>query len=283
MTTAPARPSPESTLEELAAALDAGAGEPDPRVDALTELNRRALTAIVRRLREDPRGKELLFELVDDPEVHMVLAVHGIIRPDPTTLAQQALAAVRPGLQSHGGDVALVELADGVARVRLEGACNGCSMAAVTMREGVEQALLAAVPGLQAVEVVAADPGPTLIPLGDIGPGPGWTRVARTDDVPPGEVLAVSVPDGSGRTVEAVVVNATERWTAYVNRCAHQALPLDDALVDAAQGTLTCPWHGFCYDTTSGECLTLPGAQLEQLPLTVSGGQIWLRPLPGTP
>ncbi len=62
----------------------------------------------------------------------------------------------------------------------------------------------------------------------------------------------------------------------------HQALRLDDALVDASQGTLTCPWHGFCYDTTNGECLTLAGAQLEQLPLTVSGGHVWLRPEPGT-
>ncbi|WP_395695004.1 NifU family protein [Nocardioides sp.] len=277
----------ESSLEDLAAALDAAGEAEDPRVAALDELHRRALTIVVRRLRDDPRGKELLFELVDEPEVHMVLAMHGIVRPDPTTLTRRVLDGVRPGLQSHGGDVELDRIENGIAFVRLQGACNGCSMAAVTMREGVERALLGGVPGLRGVEVVPNDPGPTLITLplmtrGEIGPGPGWVRVLSVDAVPAGELRAVTVPAPDGRPVEAVVVNAADRLTAYVNRCAHQALRLDDALVDASQGTLTCPWHGFCYDTTNGECLTLAGAQLEQLPLTVSGGHVWLRPEPGT-
>ena len=51
-----------------------------------------------------------------------------------------------------------------------------------------------------------------------------------------GELRAVTVPAPDGRPVEAVVVNAADRLTAYVNRCAHQALRLDDALVDASQG-----------------------------------------------
>ncbi|MEZ5192555.1 MAG: NifU family protein [Nocardioides sp.] len=89
----------------------------------------------------------------------MLLSMHGIIRPDPTTLAQQALAQVRPGLRSHGGDVELDRIADGVAYVRLHGACNGCSMASVTMRDSVE-ALRTGVPGLTAVEVLPQEPAP---------------------------------------------------------------------------------------------------------------------------
>ena len=47
--------------------------------------------------------------------------------------------------------------------------------------------------------------------------------------------------------------------------------------LDTTNGTLTCPWHGFCYDAASGECFTAPAAQLEQLPLRVDSGQLWIR------
>ena len=50
-----------------------------------------------------------------------------------------------------------------------------------------------------------------------------------------------------------------------------------DTVLDVSNGTLTCPWHGFCYDATSGECLSAPGAQLEQLPLRVDDGDVWVR------
>lgn len=51
---------------------------------ALDALSKSALTTIVRTLRGDERGKELLFELVDDPTVRLLLGMHGIIRlPDP--------------------------------------------------------------------------------------------------------------------------------------------------------------------------------------------------------
>lgn len=51
---------------------------------ALDALSRSALTTMVRRLKADPRGTELLYDLVDDPEVRLVLGMYGIIRlPDP--------------------------------------------------------------------------------------------------------------------------------------------------------------------------------------------------------
>jgi nitrite reductase/ring-hydroxylating ferredoxin subunit/Fe-S cluster biogenesis protein NfuA len=293
------------TLEHVARALDAATAamadlDPAARrvateaVDALNALHRVALTTLVRRLKGDPRGKELLFELVDEPEVRMVLALHGIIRPDPVTVANQVLDGVRVGLRSHGGDVELDSISDGVAYVRLQGACNGCSMAAVTMRNGVESALVAGVPGVTSVEVLPNDPSPTLIPLSSIGVGPpsasvdaellaaGWCpAVESVDTVPVGELATAMLHPQGHPPVEVVVVNAAGQLAAYVNECAHQGLPLDNALVDADAGTLTCPWHGFCYDSTSGECLTMPGAQLQQLPLRIESGRVWVRAVGG--
>lgn len=74
-----------------------------------------------------------------------------------------------------------------------------------------------------------------------------------------------------------IVVSVDHRLSAYRNECAHEAMPLDNAILDVHNGTLTCPWHGFCYDASSGECLSAPGAQLEQLPLRVDNGDVWVR------
>lgn len=287
-TAAPVPPE-DRPIEELADALDrAIAAQVDidrlsQRVvedvkKALEDIHRAAIVTIVRSLREDPRGKELLFELVDDAAVRLVLMMHGLIRPDPMTQAQEALDTVRPQLQSHGGDVELDRIEDGVAYVRLHGACNGCSMSAVTMRNGVEEALVAAVPGVSAVEVLPNEPGPTLIPLSEMGLGGGSTASAETGWVEAMELDAFEL--GAVTVVEAanaVVVNLAGQLTAYVNECAHMGLPLDDAEIDATTGTLTCSWHGYCFDALSGECTSLPGAQLAQLPLRVDDGRVWIR------
>ena len=264
-------------VEDLARALDeasAAVAELEPvaaRVAeelrrALEDTHRAALVTVVRRLREDPRGKELLFELVDEPALRLVLLMHGIIRPDPTTLAARALEQVRPQLQSHGGDVELVRIEDGTAYVRLSGACNGCSMSAVTMRNGVEEALKAEVPGINGVEVLPNEPGPTLIPLDEIGLrsaalDKGWVRSRPIGEFALDEITALELG----------------QLSAYVNACAHLAMPLDDAELDPSDGSLTCQWHGYCFDALSGECRTLPGAQLEQLPLRVEDGDVFIR------
>jgi len=68
---------------------------------------------------------------------------------------EAALAKIRPALQADGGDVELVALTeDGIAQVRLTGACHGCPMAQKTLKDGVERLLLQDVPGLKGVEAV---------------------------------------------------------------------------------------------------------------------------------
>jgi Fe-S cluster biogenesis protein NfuA/nitrite reductase/ring-hydroxylating ferredoxin subunit len=261
---APAR----ATAEELKAAVEA--------------VHRAGLVAIVKGMRAEERSRKLLFALVDDPVVHLLMSLHGIVRPDPMTMANKVLVEVRPQLQSHGGDVTLVRIEDGVAYVRLEGACNGCSLSSVTLRNLVEGALVEGVPSVTGVEVLPNEPSPTLIPLDAlrIGPDPkseGWVRAAPVGDLTVGSVTSLHLIANSGQRAEVVVVNIGQRLTAYDNACAHEGLPLDNAVLDLDNGTLTCPWHGFCYDASSGECLSAPGAQLEQLPLRVDGGHVWIR------
>ena len=69
---------------------------------------------------------------------------------------KDAIEAIRGGLQSHGGDVELVGIDDNnTVRVRLQGACQGCPGAAMTMKMGIERILKERVPEVN--EVVAVD------------------------------------------------------------------------------------------------------------------------------
>ncbi|HSH70936.1 MAG: NifU family protein [Deferrisomatales bacterium] len=69
---------------------------------------------------------------------------------------KMVLDKVRPSLQADGGDVELVEVTDaGVVKVRLKGACSGCPMSQMTLKRGIERAVMAEVPGVKSVEGVA--------------------------------------------------------------------------------------------------------------------------------
>ena len=67
---------------------------------------------------------------------------------------QQALAKIRPMLQRDGGDIELVDVSDGIVKVRLTGACKGCPMSQMTLKQGVEKLLMKEVPGLKEVQAV---------------------------------------------------------------------------------------------------------------------------------
>ncbi len=67
---------------------------------------------------------------------------------------EKALNEIRPALQADGGDVELVEVKDGIVKVRLKGACGGCPMSSMTLSLGVERAIKRAVPEIKKVEAV---------------------------------------------------------------------------------------------------------------------------------
>ncbi len=68
---------------------------------------------------------------------------------------QEALNKVRPTLQKDGGDVVLIDVTDdGVVKVQLTGACRGCPMSQITLKEGIEKFLKSEVPEIAAVEAV---------------------------------------------------------------------------------------------------------------------------------
>lgn len=244
--TSRASPQPgEPTSEELAARVDravrriaglqGAARETAEEVKGAVEaVHRAGLTAIVRRMRQDERARELLFELIDDPVVHLLLSLHGIIQPGAPSEQEHVPDGARPSSRSPGGDTGWGQAQD------------------------------------------------AFVPLDSlwIGPGhrdAGWIRTHPLDEFPDGEITLVELVASSGRDVEVIVVRLGDRLSAYLNVCAHQGLPLEAALLDTDAETLTCPWHGYCFDATSGRCMSAPGAQLEQFALRVEDGQVWIR------
>ena len=64
---------------------------------------------------------------------------------------EEVLKQIRPALQADGGDVELVDLNDGVVRLKLKGACSGCPMSTLTLKMGIERLLREKVPDIREV------------------------------------------------------------------------------------------------------------------------------------
>lgn len=202
--------------------------------DAIEAAHKAGLVTIVQKLKGDEGGKKLLFELVDDPVVRMLFALHQIIRTAPP----DGIGAGGPGkLPLDGGHTRShdVPRQSGPALIPLR---------AVRRRDPVEDEL----------------------------ESDGWIRTIAVKGIPEGEATQVRVGDE-----DVVLVWARGELVAYENRCAHQDMPLNDALVDSMACTVMCPWHGYRYDSRTGECLTEAGIGLSKRDVRVVGRDVWIR------
>jgi Fe-S cluster biogenesis protein NfuA len=125
-------------------------------VQAVVELYGEALARILAGV--DP---------VEDELVSHLLLVHDLHPVDVETRIRTALEEVRPYLGSHGGDIEFLQVQDGVARLRLDGTCNGCPSSRVTLQNAVEEVVLKAAPELERIEAEGVpEPQPHLLQIG---------------------------------------------------------------------------------------------------------------------
>lgn len=95
-----------------------------------------------------------------------------------------------------------------------------------------------------------------------------WFDVLAVDELPPGEGTTVTLPDGQ----EVAVFNVDGTIHACDNACLHQGGPLGEGFLEG--DVVTCPWHGWEYRVSDGECLEVPGQTLDVYPTRVEGGRI---------
>ena len=67
---------------------------------------------------------------------------------------EEAIQEIRPYLQADGGNIELIDVTDGVVKVKLLGACAGCPMSKMTLKNGVERTLKKKIPEIVRVEAV---------------------------------------------------------------------------------------------------------------------------------
>lgn len=167
----------EQQLTDHAARVEALLAEiesfPDPAVreqvvgivQGLLALYGAGLTRIIESVgrSEERSPAAMLAALASDDLVAHLLLLHDLHPIDLEARVTRALDEVRPQLQSKGGDVELLQIHDGTARVRLHGSCRACPSSADTLRSTVETALYKAAPDLLGVVAEApesaVDPG----------------------------------------------------------------------------------------------------------------------------
>ena len=120
-------------------------------IDALTG---EALRRLIRALKDDPAAARALKEAVGDEVVYAVLRHHGVLKASLTERVEAALDGIRPTLAAHNGNVELVRIVPPKIEVRFTGACDSCPASALTFRDQVRAAVVAACPEITEVAQV---------------------------------------------------------------------------------------------------------------------------------
>jgi len=144
-------------IEGLIAKIEA-AHDPSVRADAL-ELTRSLMElhgAALDRLMEivaqaGASGYALMDDFAGDDLVASMLLLYGLHPHDLETRVRKALDRARPFMRSHGGDVELLGVAEGVVRLRLAGNCSGCPSSTMTLKLAIEQAIYEAAPDVREI------------------------------------------------------------------------------------------------------------------------------------
>ena len=245
-------------------------------VQVLLELYGEGLARMMDTVAEGEDQERTFGAFAGDELVSHLLLLHGLHPLDLESRVLGALDEVRPYLESHGGNVQFLGVENGVARLRLEGSCDGCPSSAVTLKLAIEEAIQKAAPDLEDIEaegVAEPEPAPNFVAGPTLGrkpkkPAPeengaSWTMVGGLPQLSGGGLLAKEV---SGEPVLFVKLGAD--FFAYRNVCPGCSGSLEDGALDGS--ALGCPGCGVQYDVRrAGKSLDDSRLQAEPIPLLV--------------
>jgi Fe-S cluster biogenesis protein NfuA/nitrite reductase/ring-hydroxylating ferredoxin subunit len=236
-----------------------------------------------------PDDGALAQALAEDPHIATLLLIHDLHPVPLGDRVSSALEQVRPYMESHGGNVELISLEDGVARIKLSGSCSDCAASTVTLELAVKQALDELAPDLEGLEVegVAPQAEGLALPMAPAASGtagielpiviseplkaplaPAWFEVDRLDMLPAGRVVAAAVAGA-----DLLVANVDGTLLAYRDSCPSCAGPLHDGVLEA--GALACPGCSRRFFLPrAGRSLDDERIQLEPVPLLREQGHV---------
>lgn len=110
----------------------------------------------------DSNGSQIIDEFASDEIVKSLLFLYGLHPLDIETRVTKALEKARPYLQSHGGNAEIIEVTDGIVRLRMIGSCSGCPSSGITLKETIEKAIYEAAPDIIAIETINSHEEPKM-------------------------------------------------------------------------------------------------------------------------
>ena len=248
----------QALTEQVEALADPAARDlADALAAAIVQLYGEGLERIFGALEPDVRAA-----LAEDGVVASLMLIHGLYPVDLETRVREALETVRPYMESHGGDVELLGVVDGVARLRLEGSCSSCAASTSTLELAVERALQEHAPDLLGMDVegvVAPPPRPETEAVVE------WVELDGAAGLERGRIVGIGD--------DLVVANVAGTLLAYRDRCAGCGSSLADGVLIG--GKLSCVTCSRRYDLPrAGRCVDEDGLQLEPVPLLRNGGPV---------
>jgi nitrite reductase (NADH) small subunit len=96
-----------------------------------------------------------------------------------------------------------------------------------------------------------------------------FARVARKDEIPPGAIREFQI---EGKTL--AIANVGDKFYAIDNTCLHRGGPLGHGTLQGV--SVTCPWHGWQYDVTTGKVVMNPAVGVATYALEVRGDDVWI-------
>jgi Fe-S cluster biogenesis protein NfuA/nitrite reductase/ring-hydroxylating ferredoxin subunit len=277
----------ETLLEEIETLSDPNARSTAAEVvRVLLELYGEGLARMMEVVAEGEERERTFDAFAEDDLVSHLLLLHGLHPLDLETRVVRALEEVRPYLLSHGGNVELLGVEEGVARLRMQGSCSGCPSSTVTLKLAIEEAIQKTAPDLERIQAegVAEEPRPTII----AGPtlrkeekkrpqenGASWTVVGGLPQLSSGEVLVKEV---SGEPV--LFLKLGDAFYAYRHLCPGCGESLERGRLDGAE--LACSECSHRYDVRrAGRCLDDPQLHMEPIPLLADEVAVEERQGPG--
>ena len=267
----------ETLLQEIETLPDRNARSKAAEVvGVLLDLYGEGLARMMEVVAEGDERERTFDAFAEDELVSHLLLLHGLHPLDLKTRVIMALEEVRPYLQSHGGNVELLGVKEGVARLRMQGSCSGCPSSTVTLRLAIEEAIQKSAPDLEGIEAegVAEEPkpaptivaGPTLRKKEKKRPqedGASWTVVGGLPQLSSGRMLVKEVSDEP-----VLFLKLGDDFYAYRRLCPGCGESLEGGGLDEA--VLTCSGCSRRYDVRrAGRCLDDPQLHLEPIPLLV--------------
>lgn len=225
----------------------------------------------------DEPADKIKQRLLEDDFIKGLLLIHGLHPDDLATRLHRALEKVKPYMDSHGGSVEVISLKEGVAKLRLQGSCDGCPSSATTLELGIKQAIEEECPDLLDLQVEGIADNPLAREIRNLNMKSGadtqskkqvgWTEISGVENLANGDLQAIEV-----KGISLMICRVDDKLYAYRNECPGCGMSFDSGKLE--KGVLYCRLGHDFEVQHAGKNPVDPKIHLDPFPLLEENGII---------